>query len=50
MEIEKEKTNLFVLEARTDVTELLVDAEALLLFVLAIANVADEHRETSHPH
>ena len=41
--------NLLVLEACTDIPELLIDAEALLLFVLAIAYVADEHREASHP-
>nr|GME11797.1 hypothetical protein Iba_scaffold12494CG0020 [Ipomoea batatas] len=35
---------LFVLEASTDVAQLLVDAEALLLFVLAIANIAYKYR------
>lgn len=40
--------DLFVLEASPDVAELLVDAEALLLFVLAVTNVADEDGETSH--
>lgn len=40
--------DLFVLEASPDVAELLVDAKALLLLVLAVANVADEDGETSH--
>lgn len=49
MEMKNGNPNLLVLEARTDISELLIDAEALLLFVLAIAYVADEHREASHP-
>lgn len=49
METKNGNPNLLVLEARTDISELLIDAEALLLFVLAIAYVADEHREASHP-
>lgn len=44
----RKNPNLLVLEARADVSKLLVDAEALLLFVLAIADVADEDREPSH--
>ena len=39
---------LFVFEASANIAELLIDAEALLLFVLAIPNVADENREASH--
>nr|GLL31155.1 hypothetical protein B296_00053470 [Ipomoea trifida] len=42
------QTKLLILEEITDIPELLVDAETLLLFVLAIANVAYEHRQTSH--
>lgn len=42
------RQSLFVLKAGANVAELLVDAKPLLLLVLAIANVADEHRETSH--
>ena len=40
---------LVVLEARADVAELLVDAEALLLLVVAVAYVADEDRQPPHP-
>ena len=39
---EQGAADLLVLEARADVAELLVDAEALLLLVVAIADVADE--------
>lgn len=42
------RQSLLVLEAGADVAELLVDAEPLLLLVLAIADVADEDRETPH--
>jgi hypothetical protein len=41
--------DLLVFEPRTDVAELLVDAEALLLLVVAVAYVADEDREPPHP-
>lgn len=41
--------DLLVFEARADVAELLVDAEALLLLVVAVADVADEDRQPSHP-
>lgn len=37
-----------MLKARADVGELLVDACALLLLVLAIPDVADEDREAAH--
>lgn len=40
---------LFVLEAGADVAELLVDAEALLLLVVAVADVADEDGQPAHP-
>ena len=39
---------LFIFEASTDIAELFIDAEAFLFFVLAIADVADEHRQPSH--
>jgi hypothetical protein len=42
-------SDLLVFEARADVAELLVDAEALLLLVVAVADVADEDRQPSHP-
>lgn len=41
--------DLLVFEARADVAELLVDAEALLLLVVAVADVADEDRQPPHP-
>lgn len=37
-----------MLKARADVGELLVDARALLLLVLAIPDVADKDREAAH--
>lgn len=40
---------LLVLESGPDVAELLVDPDALLLLVLAIAHVADEDGESPHP-
>lgn len=43
------RQSLLVLEARADVAELLVDAEALLLLVVAVAHVADEDRQPPHP-
>lgn len=43
------RQSLVVLEARADVAELLVDAEALLLLVVAVAHVADEDRQPAHP-
>ena len=43
------RQSLFVLEAGADVAELLVDAEALLLLVVAVADVADEDRQPPHP-
>ena len=43
------RQSLFVLEAGSDVAELLVDAEALLLLVVAVADVADEDRQPPHP-
>lgn len=43
------RQSLLVLEARADVAELLVDAEALLLLVVAVAHVADEDRQAAHP-
>lgn len=41
--------NLFVFEAGSDVSQLLVDPEPFLLFVLTIADITDKDGETSHP-
>lgn len=43
------KTCLFILKASTNIAELFIDTEALLLFVLAIPHVTNEHRQSSHP-
>lgn len=43
------RQSLVVLELFADVAELLVDAEALLLLVVAVAYVADEDRQPPHP-
>ena len=42
------KSDLFVLESCTYVGELLIDTQALLLFILTVSDVADEDREPSH--
>ncbi|KAF7823289.1 AP-2 complex subunit alpha-2 [Senna tora] len=45
----RKNPNLLVFEAGSDVSQLLVDPEPFLLFVLTIADVTDEDGETSHP-
>jgi len=46
---EGNKRDLLIFEPRADVAQLLVDTEALLLLVVAVAYVADEDREPPHP-
>lgn len=46
--IREENPNLIILEFVTNAAKLLVDPNPLMVFVLAITNVANEDGETSH--